>query len=184
MIRTVCVDPGHGMSNRKSGVFDPGAVHSENGVPFQEATIALQYGLSLRAELVSRGVSVFMTRDDSTDHAPVGQRAANAKTMGCEMLISLHLNDFEDDNANGVEVLYGDTPNKALAENLQAALLAVTGLRDRKVKHRPDLAVLKFAGPAALLELGFIGNDRDRETLLNPATRARVCKAIADVITA
>jgi len=184
MIKTICVDPGHGMSNRRSGRYDPGAVHDEDGVRFEEATIALKYGLSLRDELRLRGLTVFMTRDDATDHAPVGQRAANAKKMGCEMLISLHLNDFDDDSANGGEVLYGDPPDKALAERLQAALLSVTSLRDRKVKHRPDLAVLKFAGPAALIELGFIANDRDRQILLNPATRVEVCRAIADVVTA
>ena len=95
MVSKICVDPGHGMSNRKAGRYDPGAGHEENGVKYEEATIALQYGLTLRAELQARGKSVFMTRDDATDHAPVGQRAANAKKVGCDMLISLHLNDFD-----------------------------------------------------------------------------------------
>ncbi|MBX9702282.1 MAG: N-acetylmuramoyl-L-alanine amidase [Acetobacteraceae bacterium] len=181
MVSKVCVDPGHGMSNRTKGVFDPGAVHVEAGVKFQEAAIALRYGLTLRDEFRARGIDVFMSRDDDTDHAPVGMRATNAKNAGCGMLISLHLNDFDDDSANGVEVLYGDDADKALAQQFQTALLAVTKLRDRKIKPRPDLGVLKFKGPAVLIELGFIANDRDRETLLNPQVRAAVCKAIADV---
>jgi N-acetylmuramoyl-L-alanine amidase len=40
----ICVDPGHGMSNRAPGVFDPGATHTENGFQFREADIALSYG--------------------------------------------------------------------------------------------------------------------------------------------
>ncbi len=28
----VAIDPGHGMSNRQHGRYDPGAVHVENGV--------------------------------------------------------------------------------------------------------------------------------------------------------
>jgi N-acetylmuramoyl-L-alanine amidase len=107
-------------------------------------------------------------------------RAANAKKAGCDLLISLHLNDFDDDAANGVEVLFRDDEDKALAARLQKALLQATGLKDRKIKQRTDLAVLKFDGRAVLIELGFIANDRDRETLLNPAIRDAVCKAIVE----
>ncbi len=183
MVNKICIDPGHGMSNRKSGLYDPGAVHTENGVKFEEATIALQYGLALRAELQARGKAVFMTRDDANDHAPVGQRAGNAKNVGCDMLISLHLNDFDDDSANGMEILYGNAANKGLADTLLAALLPVAGMKSHGNDLRPDLAVLKFNGPAVLIELGFIANDHDRERLLNPAVRSQICRTIADVIT-
>ena len=64
---------------------------------------------------------------------------------------------------------------------LQKALLAVTGFKDRGVKQHDDLAVLKFQGPAALIELGFIANDANRETLLNPQKRNAICEAIAQV---
>lgn len=184
MATMICVDPGHGMSNRTKNLCDPGATHTENGVPFQEAEIAPRYGLTLRQELIGRGVGVFMTRDDATDHAPVGLRAKDAKTMGCDMLVSIHLNDVEDDSGNGLEVLYGNPAHKNLALKLRDGLVAVTGIRKRENKHRPELAVLKFVGPAVLIELGFIGNDHDRNQLLNPAIRARVCKTIADVILA
>jgi N-acetylmuramoyl-L-alanine amidase len=178
----VCVDPGHGMSNRTHNVFDPGAVHVEDGFTFREADIALKYGLTLKDVFRSRQVEVFMTRDDDTDHAPVGQRARNAKDAGCDAFISLHLNDFDDDNANGFEVLYGNDDNKNLAQELQTALLAVNGLKDRKIKLRDNVAVLKFKGPAALIELGFIANDDDREVILNPQKRQAICEAIADVV--
>ncbi|MBY0333332.1 MAG: N-acetylmuramoyl-L-alanine amidase [Acetobacteraceae bacterium] len=181
MVNKVCVDPGHGMSNRSKGVFDPGAVHVEAGVRFEEAVIALKYGLTLKDEFRARGIDVFMTRDDAEDHAPVGQRAANAKNAGCDLFVSLHLNDFDDDAANGFEVLFRDNADKPLAQQLQKAIVAITKMRDRGVKQRTDLAVLKFDGTAVLIELGFIANDRDRETLLNPQIRAAVCKAIAEV---
>jgi N-acetylmuramoyl-L-alanine amidase len=180
MVKKVCIDPGHGMSNRTRGIFDPGAVHVEGTVRFEEATIALKYGLTLKDEFRARGVDVFMTRDDAADHAPVGQRASNAKNAGCDLLISLHLNDFDDDTANGFEVLFRDDDDRALAQKLQTAIVALTGLRDRRIKQRDDLAVLKFPGRAVLIELGFIANDQDREALLNPQIRAAVCQAIAD----
>jgi N-acetylmuramoyl-L-alanine amidase len=175
----VCVDPGHGMSNRQTGVFDPGATHIENGFLFREADIALRYGLSLKDVFRANGIDVFMTRDDSADHAPVGTRASMAKAAGCDVFISLHLNDFDDDSANGLEVLFRDTDDKALAQKLQEALVKVTKMKDRKIKQRTDLAVLKFQGPAVLIELGFIANDGDRVKLLAAQVRDAVTRKIA-----
>jgi len=178
----VAIDPGHGMSNRKPGVYDPGAVHREDGFQFEEATIALAYGLALREALATRGVDVFMTRDDAGDHAPVVERAANAKKAGAHALVSLHLNSVEDDKARGIEVLFGTPKHEALAQAMQKALVAETGFKDRGAKLRTDLAVLRFKGPACLIELGFIGNDADRGVLINPERRQAICNAIATSI--
>ena len=177
----VCVDPGHGMSNRVPNIFDPGATHSEAGFLHQEAVIALKYGLTLKDTFRALGVPVFMTRDDATDHAPVGARAAAAKAAGCDVLISLHLNDADDDSANGTETLFRDARDKVLADKIQAAMVGITGLRDRGVKQRTDLAVLKFDGLAVLLELGFIANDKDRGKLLEPQVRDAICAAVAQI---
>lgn len=167
------------MSNRQKGVYDSGATHIEAGFKYEEATIALSYGLALKDILRMKKVEVFMTRDDATDHTPVGSRAGMAQQAGCDTFVSLHLNDFDDDAANGLEVLYGDDGDKALAQKLQDALLKTTGLRDRKIKKRTDLAVLKFKGRAVLVELGFIANDKDRDTLLNAQMRNAICETIA-----
>jgi N-acetylmuramoyl-L-alanine amidase len=175
----VCIDPGHGMSNRSSGVYDPGATHVEGPARHEEASIALKYGLTLKDAFRAKGVPVFMTRDDATDPTPVGARAGRAEAAGCEAFISLHLNDFDDDAANGTETLYRDDGDKALAAKIQAQLIAITGLRDRGLKLRTDLAVLKFDGTAILIELGFIANDTDRGMLLDTAIRDSLCTSIA-----
>lgn len=178
----VAIDPGHGMSNRKPGLYDPGATHMENASLYEEAAIALKYGLCLRDELRARGVEVFMTRDDAQDHAPVGSRARNASNAHCDVLISLHLNDFDDDSANGLEVLYGSEASRTLAQQLQTRLVGASGFKNRQIKRRDDLAVLKFNGPAALIELGFIAHDGNREALLNPQMRSALCQTIAEVL--
>ena len=178
----VAIDPGHGMSNRQFGIFDPGATHIENGIKHEEAAIALKYGLTLKDVFRARHHDVFMTRDDSQDHAPVGQRAGNAKAAGAKTFVSLHLNDFDDDSANGIEVLFRGSDDKPLAQKLQTALVGVTGFKDRQIKQREDLAVLKFQGVSVLIELGFIANDGNRETLLNPQKRQAICEKIADVV--
>jgi N-acetylmuramoyl-L-alanine amidase len=177
----ICIDPGHGMSNRTFGVFDPGATHQENTFLFKEADLALRYALTLKDAFRAKGFDVFMTRDDATDHTPVGTRAAMAKSANCDLFISLHLNDFDDDSANGFEVLYGANTSRPLAQSLQTALVSLTGMRDRGIKKRTDLAVLKFDGPAVLIELGFIANDGDREKLLNAQIRDSLTRKIVEV---
>jgi N-acetylmuramoyl-L-alanine amidase len=178
----VAIDPGHGMSNRQHGRYDPGAVHVENGVQYQEADIALEYGRTLRDIFNKKGHQVFMTRDDKQDHAPLGQRVANARNAGAQVLLSLHLNSVEDDDANGLEVLYREPKHKDLAQDLQTSLLKITGFSDRKVKKRTDLAILKFNGAAAMIELGFIANDANRAIVINPQKRQEICEGIANVI--
>jgi N-acetylmuramoyl-L-alanine amidase len=180
----VAIDPGHGMSNRQLGVYDPGGVHTEAGFRFEEAEIALRYALTLREALRCRGSASFLTREDARDHAPVGERAGNARLVGASALISLHLNAVEDQRASGVEVLHRGEASRPLAQALQTAIVAVAKLRNRGIKPRDDLAVLRFPGPAALVELGFIGNDADRGVLVSPARRYAICEAIAEVVLA
>ncbi len=102
-----------------------------------------------------------------------------AQDAGCDVLLSLHLNDFDDDAANGVEVLYRDAEDRTLAQKLQTALVKTSKMKDRKIKQRTDLAVLKFTGVAVLLELGFIANDADRAKLINAQMRSALTHAIA-----
>jgi N-acetylmuramoyl-L-alanine amidase len=178
----ICIDPGHGMANRNAGVFDPGATHTEAGQLFREADFALRYGLALKDALRARGVSVFMTRDDNTDVAHVSTRAGMAQDAGCDAFLSLHMNDVESDQANGTETLYRGKDDATFADLIQRTAIPVLGLKDRGIKERTDLAVLKFKGPAALLELGFIGNDGDRNRLLSPQVRDALTSALADAL--
>jgi len=176
----VAVDPGHGMSNKTQGVYDPGATCETGGVRYEEADINLEYGLSLKNVFQQRGHQVFMTRKNNTDQAPVGKRAGSAEAEGCDVFISLHVNSVNDSHANGLEVLYVESED--LAQKLKDALIAGTGLKDHGIHYRDDLAVLKFNGPVVLVELGFIKNDHDRNFLLIPENRQLICTTIADVV--
>ncbi len=178
----ICIDAGHGMSNRTPNVYDPGAVHREDGLLYREADIVLVYAKDLAAELTLQGREVFLSRSKFNDAAPVGKRVAAASAAGCSMLVSLHLNDFDDDQANGIETLYGSPDSRLLAEWLQRKLARETGLRDRGAKMRTDLAVLRFPGKSILVELGFIANDGDRTKILDPEMRTRIVQCIAQAL--
>jgi len=179
----IAVDPGHGMSNCRAGVYDPGAVAKAAGESFAEADIALKYGLSLKYFLDQEGIGSFMTRTSSADPAYVGLRASRAAKAGCTHFVSLHLNSASE-IASGLEVLYRDeSKDRPLAQRFQDKLVGVTGFRDRHVQKRTNLAVLKFKpGPAALIEFGFINNPAERAFLIDRDNRIAICKAIIDVL--
>jgi N-acetylmuramoyl-L-alanine amidase len=180
----IAIDPGHGLASRNEGVFDPGAVASAAGKTFKEAEIVMEYSLTLKQLLVDKGIAVHLTRDSNTDPAPLSGRTAAATAAGCTHLVSIHLNSFGDPAAEGLEVLYrNDVKDKPLAKELQQKLLGVTGFKDRGVKDRDDLAILKFnAGPAVLIELGFISHTEDRSFVIVKENRIKVCEAIVDVL--
>jgi N-acetylmuramoyl-L-alanine amidase len=174
MKQVLCVDAGHGQSNARPGVFDPGAVAGQQ----TEAEIVFAYAQALVAELGRRGLAVVQTRPLVGSPAPVGQRSAAAQRAGATAMLSLHMNAAASSLAKGTETLYSNS--QAFASAMQRATLTSMGLRDRGVKQRTDLAVLRFPGPAALIELGFISNALDLGAVLDPLRRQAWVQAVAD----
>lgn len=171
----VCLDPGHGMANRRPGVFDPGCERGD----LHEADIVLVWANAIGHELAALGVSVFYTRRDNQRPTPLGSRASMAEDAGCDLLVSIHVNDA-DGKPTGTETLYTGTDDQALAQRCQTAMLKGLGLRDRGIKQTGVLAVLKFRGPAVLLELGFIGTDA--ATITDKARIEATAKLLAAAI--
>jgi N-acetylmuramoyl-L-alanine amidase len=167
----LCIDPGHGASNQKSGVYDPGA--QDDG--FSEADIVLQWALTGKWVCQQNGIAVFLTRDDDRDPDPVGLRDDKAEAAGCTHFLALHCNEGNG-LASGTETYYRDDADKVWAHYVQMAALAAMKSKDRGLKTESDsqhtrLAVFDFDGPAALLEIGFIDNIAEREKLLSRETR-------------
>lgn len=172
----LAIDPGHGMDSRKPGVYDTGAVSGS----FVEASIALVWGVELAKACTDRGLSVWLTRDARADVAPLLTRVARAEQAGCTHLLSLHVNDADDMSANGVETLYRRNESLGFAKLVQEVAQPILGLRDRGVKLRPNLAVLRsVVMRSALLEVGFIGNACDRRAFVELSTVRRVCQCLA-----
>lgn len=183
MKKTVIIDPGHGMSNRRNLVYDPGAVAA--GV--KEADIALAWANELREYLRARQIKVVRTRVDEKDPCPVGRRDDIARAYGGDIMISFHCNAATG-KASGTETFYRGSDDRQLAKRLTDAVCAVLktpnrGPKTEKESQHPSLAVLDF-GETYLIELGFIDNPTDRAKLLNPELRKLACAAIGEVVLA
>lgn len=174
--KRVVIDAGHGGS-------DPGAIgwasHSPDVASRREADQTLAIASDVAAELDNRGYDVVMTR--TTDrYMKLHERVmmVNALRPQANIVISIHRDAAASAAAQGVSVLYNNMGNrpsvhgKRLAEILLRHLVQHTGMADRGTRPRPafrdgkqvetSLAILRDTKPpAALVELGFMSNERE-----------------------
>ncbi|MBQ7412629.1 MAG: N-acetylmuramoyl-L-alanine amidase, partial [Clostridia bacterium] len=89
---------------------------------------------------------------------------------GADYFISIHTNASLSSSASGTEALVYTVPSVAeeLGEDILKALNETTGLRNRGIKVRPGLYVLRKTNmPAVLMEIGFISNPSDANLMAN-----------------
>jgi N-acetylmuramoyl-L-alanine amidase len=180
-MKTIIIDPGHGMSNRERGKYDPGACAGGQ----TEAAIVMDWANELRTILMERGCKVVRTRVDAKDPCPVSRRDDIAYSYGGEIMISLHCN-ADSGKASGTETFYRGADDREMAVKLNNALCKALDTPNRGPKTEKDsqhasLAVMDF-NRCWLIELGFIDHTCDRAKLLDPAMRRKGCLAIAEVI--
>lgn len=162
----ICVDAGHNFDK-----FDTGAVG--NGLKEQDVTFKIAD--KLKSLLIEAGIEVVMTRNKLTSNVglnakdSINARARLANNAGCDYFISIHCNAG---GGTGTETLIYGKGGKAepLAKAVNAKIVKVFGLKDRGVKVRSDLGVLKLTNmPALLIETAFIDNKSDAGLLKNNA---------------
>ncbi len=171
----IYIDQGHNPKNPNAGA---------EGNGLREQDIVYPIGVELAALLnanpdfearLSRPTPTTQIGTSNSDS--LRRRVADANAWGADYFISLHTNASDNPSASGIEVLAYSRPSVAysLGEDILEGLVNATGLRDRGMKLRPNLYVLrKTAMPAVLAELGFITNPNDAALMRdNPALFAR-----------
>lgn len=183
--KVIVVDPGHGGQDPSRG--DIGA----QGVgPAPEKENVLNIGLALRRELQAMGAEVVMTRTTDRNPAdggpyasdPLGQlkaRVATAVAAGADAFVSIHNDWNENPSQEGITTYYYGADSKALAEAVQASLVAATGAKDRGVKRNGFYVLRNAPGPAILVEAGFVSNPQEAYRLNDAAYQARIARGIA-----
>ena len=158
----IYIDQGHNPQNPNAGA---------EGNGLREQDIVFSVGTELASLLRQNGnYEVRLSRPTAdtvigtTNTTSLRQRVADANTWGADYFISLHTNASSNPQATGSEAFAFSQPSAAfsLGEDILDGLNRTTGLRNRGMKVRTNLYVLrKTAMPAVLVELGFITNSSD-----------------------
>lgn len=148
--------------NAGHGGNDPGAV-SKSGNKEADITAAVAELLAEKLRIYGYPVETYQQKEY------LSEVSKKENQSGATLFISIHCNSFSDPEANGIETLYYKSSKKGLerAKIFQSELVKVTGLRDRGVKPRGDLHVLKATkAPAVLVELAFLSNPEEEKLLI------------------
>jgi len=161
--KIVVIDPGHGGK-------DPGAESSANSIIEKDLTLSIARKTVDLIEKDKR-IKAYATRLDDIYYTRP-ERSEFANELG-DLFISIHMNSFSAEKANGTEVWYYPHDNDSsigisceeAAKILQKNLISNLKSTDRGVKST-DYDVLRLTKiPAALCEIGFITNPAEAAKL-------------------
>ncbi len=170
----VVIDPGHG----GIGTEGCGAIYA----PYIEKSLTLSVAQQLKTELTNAGVTVYMTRETDTPLS-LEQRVAYAKSVGANLMVSIHFNASGPHDKTGCEVWSSAFGNHAvvgrqLGSQVLGQLTAL-GLESKGVKvklgDRGDYyGIIRNSVaqgiPAIIIEHCFIDYPTDRAVLESAGT--------------
>lgn len=163
----IYIDQGHNPLNPNAGA---------EGNGLREQDLVYEIGIQLADRLRANGnFDVRLSRPTpdtqvgTSNSSSLRLRVEDANRWGADYFISLHTNASSISAATGSEAFAYSEPSAAfsLGEDILDWLNRTTGLRNRGMKVRSGLYVLrKTAMPAVLVELGFITNPDDARLML------------------
>lgn len=180
--KVIILDSGHG------GV-DAGAT----GNQIIEKDLNLILTRKLEKELVSRGATVYLTREDDKDlstttinrkRSDLYNRAKYINKISPNMYISIHLNSVTNSSWRGLQVFYTtkNEENKLIAETITNHLKeSISNVREIK-KDNTYYMYKHITSPGVLIEAGFISNPNDSYLLRNKEYQDKLISSISDSI--
>jgi len=172
--KVVVIDPGHGGA-------DPGHIVGD----LVEAELMFELASRIEGRLTATGVRAFLTR--GRDNCPDDvTRAAFANETGADLVVSLHIDSYPNEKANGVATYYygsgvtgtSSAEGARFAGLIQREIVARTDLLDCKT-HPMSQDLLRYTKmPAARLELGYLTNPGDAARLADSGFRDVIAEAV------
>lgn len=182
--KTIIIDPGHGGK-------DGGATGSDQTL---EKELTLEISLKLREYVEQGGALVYMTREEDKDLADehteglsrrksedIRNRLAFIHEHEPDLFLSIHLNAMASSRWSGAQTFYYPKfdESRHLAQMIQAELIRNLENTDRVALPIQGIYLLKHAQyPGALVEVGFLSNERERELLKQDDYQYRVASSI------
>ncbi len=185
----VIVDAGHGEP-------DGGAVGVGGTL---EKDINLKISLKLKEVLESKDIEVVMTRmgdralyeDEESSirekkRSDMNMRRAIMEKSGADLFVSIHMNSFGNQSANGLHIFYAKNhpETEPLAKEIQERIADITGAKTHTVKTADESLFLmkKPPVPSILAECGFLSNADEEKKLKDETYQSKIAWAIAEAI--
>jgi len=171
-------------------LLDAGHGGAETGAPgptgYPEKNVTLIMAKLVRDELLARGATVYMTREEDKD-VSLQDRVAMIDKLQPAIAISIHYNSLPDDgdaeNTQGMGAFWYNAQGHSLAVFLHNYIVKKLGRSSYGV-FWDNLALTRpTTAPAVLLELGFMSNPVEFEWVTNPQEQPKIASAIAQGIT-
>lgn len=184
----IIIDAGHGEP-------DGGAV-SENGV--KESELNLQIAQKLKSKLEEiENVIVIMTRDDENNIATetgeemtikqlktsdLNNRVKIANESGAQIMVSIHMNKFENSKYRGWQTFYSKTSDegKKLAEYIQSSIGEIIDIENKRVALKIEgiKIIDKTQIPTVIVECGFLSNIEECKLLQDETYQEKMAEGI------
>jgi N-acetylmuramoyl-L-alanine amidase len=186
--KVIVLDPGHGGP-------DGGAVGRDKTV---EKDISLAVSKQLQEYLQQAGATVYLTRETDTDLADENTRGLSKRksedirkrmefinSKEADFFVTIHLNAIPSTKWRGAQTFYfpKSDEGKHLAKMIQAEITRNLENTSRSALAINNLYLLKNAEiPGALVEIGFLSNEEERELLKNDTYQKQMAASIYEGI--
>lgn len=172
-------------SNKKTIVIDVSHGGQDNGVSIgnlNEKEITLNIAKKIKELNENDNVEIILTRD-SDKFLTLNERTENINALKPDFVISLHVNSNEDRSQNGMEIFVSNkNKQKDKSTKLALDLLNSFDKHHTEIKNA-DLYLLKNVNyPIALVELGYLTNENDRELLTSENGQLELVTSILNAI--
>ncbi|MBV9385216.1 MAG: N-acetylmuramoyl-L-alanine amidase [Chroococcidiopsidaceae cyanobacterium CP_BM_ER_R8_30] len=172
----ILLDPGHGGTD--SGTTGPTGLN--------EKVVTLVMAKLVRKQLVARGATVYLTREEDKT-VGLADRVAMIDKLQPAISISLHYNSLPDDgdaqHTQGLGAFWYNAQAHSLAVFLHNYIVNKLGRPSYGVFWDNLFLTRPTSAPSILLELGFMSNPVEFEWVVNPQQQQKLAVAIADGIT-
>ena len=144
--------------------------------------------IAAKMELLNTNTNVqlqFTRTDDS--FISLKDRVQFINNLQPDLVLSLHINQYKDHTASGMEVFYADKgkqpkSSKKLASNVISAMEAV-GIFKTSTPKTANFYLLKNSeSPAAAVEIGFLSNPDDSNILQDDQQQNEIAKVLLTAI--
>lgn len=182
--KTIVIDPGHGGP-------DGGAVAKDDTT---EKEIALAVSKKLQTYLQQSGAMVYLTREADYDLAAEDTKGLSKRKSEdirkrldlihdkqADFFVSVHLNSIPSERWSGAQTFYNpnDKDGHHLAKMIQTEIIDNLDNTTRTALAMNTIYLLKHAEvPGALVEIGFLSNDQEREQLKQESYQEQMAASI------